>query len=143
MGNRNYTFEEINKEPRFNWLAMTKKAEPEPKRIIHLDLFAHGRNLCLPKLITSEIMKVVRKYVRNSIVADTFINAEMQKVYEHNPDGRKDRTHYILTVTVDCRGDNPWNQKINVEIRNEQNHKKLYRVCKNYCTSELQKIIAL
>lgn len=58
MGKRNYTFEEINKEPCFNWLAMTKKAEPEPKKIIRLDLFANGRNLCLPKLITSEIMKV-------------------------------------------------------------------------------------
>ena len=74
---------------------------------------------------------------------ERFNNAEMQKVYEHNPDGRKDRTHYILTVTVDYRGDNPWKQKVNVEIRNEQNHKKLYRVCRNYCTSELQKIIAL
>lgn len=143
MGHRNYIFEEINKEPCFNWLAMTKKEEPEPKKIIRLDLFAKGRNLCLPKLITSEIMKVVRKYVRNSIVADTFINVEMQKVYEHNPDGHKDRTYYILSVTVKYTGDNPWKQKVNVEIRNVQNYKKLYRVCRNYCTNELQKIIAL
>lgn len=64
-------------------------------------------------------------------------DAELQKVFSEN----HEIPFYVLCITIDYRGDEPWRQRVNTEIRNVKGSGKLYLKCKGYINNELTRLI--
>lgn len=135
MGTRVYKWGDIKKESVFDWTAQTSKRRPV--KMIRIDLFHRRRNSGIPREIKTAILKQVKRYVKNEKLPYVVINAELQKVFSEN----HEIPFYVLCITIDYRGDEPWRQRVNTEIRNVKGSGKLYLKCKGYINNELTRLI--
>jgi len=141
MRNRKYKLEDVKKESVFDWTAQTSKKRPEPTKMIRIDLYHKNRVATMPKDIQGAIFRIIKRYVKDVTLPNVVINAEIQKVFSRNYETNADEVFYVICVTIDYSGDNPWRQRFNREIHLKKGNGKLYMHCMNYCKSELTKIL--
>lgn len=141
MRTRTYAYEDVKKEPVFDWTAQTSKKRPEPTKMIRLDLYHKNRNTDIPKDVKGVIFRAVKRYVKDVTLPHVVVNTEIQKIFSRNYETNADEVFYVLCITIDYSGENPWRQRINREIHFKKGSGKLYVHCRGYVNAELSKIL--
>ena len=123
-------FNELKKEPAFNWLVKSEGEDFKTnKAIIRLDMFHQNRKVSISNDMKKAILTLLKKYidVEHNPCTDVTINVELQKVFDRNSK-RKPKTeiYYILCVTVKKMNGETCNLKHTMEIHNVKGSGLLY-----------------
>ena len=138
-------FNELKKEPAFNWLVKSEGEDFKTnKAIIRLDMFHPNRKVSISNDMKKAILTLLKKYidVEHNPCTDVTINVELQKVFDRNSK-RKPKTeiYYILCVTVKKMNGENRTLKHTMEIHNVKGSGLLYKSCKIYAYDSLKQFI--